>query len=167
MSRQSNPIPLSLRFISFVAAAAALPSIPVVGTAWADDVVPGHVIVAATLDHALLLWDATPEIASIVVAKLSDADANVRLEHDALHLLAASLSKVKHARTITLRVLYSKTGELNPVYGTPTFAGIERYASVEMSSADASRDRDQWQELAPKAAAPAWVQYRVIGRLPR
>jgi hypothetical protein len=128
--------------------------------------VPGHVIVARSSDDALLLWDATDDVADVVRLGLSGDDAGRRLRHDALRMLAASLDRVPGARTITLRVLYSKTGDVSPVYGSPTFAGVERYASVTIDSHLASGDRDRWKELAANAALPAWIHYRIEGDLP-
>lgn len=129
--------------------------------------VPGHVILARAEGDALAIWDATPEVASIVSAKLSATDAQDRLEHDALRVLADVLPKVSsNARTVTVRILYSKTGDVSPVYGTPTFAGVERYANVEVKMSDAAPERDRWKNLGDKASLPSWVHVDVVGQLP-
>jgi hypothetical protein len=128
--------------------------------------VPGHFILARTHDDALAIWDSTPEIAAIVNGKLSDADAKARLEHDALRVLAAVTPEVaSNAKTISVRVIYSKTGDVSPVYGTPTFADVERFATLTMKAQDAASDRDKWKELGD-AAPPGWVQFDVVGDLP-
>lgn len=128
--------------------------------------VPGRVVLARAEGDALLIWDSTAEVAAIVSGKLSDADANARLEHDALRVLAAEQAKITSAKTITVRVVFSKTGDVSPVYGSPTFAGVERYATVEIQGADASSDRDKWKELPDNATPPAWVKFDVLGELP-
>jgi hypothetical protein len=128
--------------------------------------VPGHVVLARAEGDALLIWDSTAEVATIVSDKLSDAEANARLERDALRVLAAAQPKMTGAKSITVRVVFSKTGDVSPVYGSPTFAGIERYATLKIDAADASSDRDKWKELAADAMPPAWVQFDVIGALP-
>jgi hypothetical protein len=64
-----------------------------------------------------------------------------------------------------VRVIYSKTGEVSPVYGTPTFADVERFATLTMKAEDAASDRDKWRELGD-GAPPAWVQFDVVGELP-
>jgi len=130
------------------------------------DSVPGHVIVARENDDAVLLWDATPDVADIVRERLSDADAEKRLERDALRALATSLDRVPNARTVTLRVLYSKIGDVSPTYGSPTFAGVERYATLTVDARRAAGDDDRWKELGPRAAVPAWIDYQVVGELP-
>jgi len=131
------------------------------------DPVPGHVIVARTQGAALLIWDATAEIAAITAAKLSNDDANARIERDALRVLAASLGAVKNSKTVTVRVLYARTGDVSPVYGTPTFAGIERYANLTVDTRAAAADKDKWEEERdPKVAPPAWIAYKILGQLP-
>lgn len=138
---------------------------PVAG--WAQATVPGTVVVARTSSDALIIWDSSPEIAAIVKDKLSDRDANVRIEHDALHVLATSLDKVgKDAKTITVRVVYSKNGDVSPVYGTPTFLGIEKYATVSASRTDLATDRDKWKEIGDTADLPAWIKVEILGKLP-
>jgi hypothetical protein len=128
--------------------------------------VPGRVVLARAEGDALLIWDSTAEVAAIVSGKLSDADANARLERDALHVLAAEQPKVTSAKSITVRVVFSKTGDVSPVYGSPTFAGVERYATLKIDASDAASDRDKWKELADTATPPAWVKFDVIGELP-
>jgi hypothetical protein len=134
--------------------------------AFALETIPGNVIVVRESDDAVLLWDATPDVEDIVKARLSDTDAGARLERDALRALAASLDQVPKARTVTLRVLYSKTGDVSPAYGSPTFAGIERYATLTVDARRATGDADRWQELGPKSAVPSWIGYKVEGQLP-
>jgi len=129
--------------------------------------VPGHIVVARVSDDALIIWDASPEIASIVTNKIADDAANNQLERDALKVLAQSLAKLeKSAKSVTVRVIYNKTGAVSPVYGAPTFAGVERYATLEVPYKDAVSDRDKWKELDPKHAVPTWVAFKVIGQLP-
>ncbi len=128
--------------------------------------VPGHVILAKISGDALLLWDATPEVAAVVDGKLPDDAANERLERDALRVLADEFPKVERSRSITLRVLYDKTGDVSPVYGTATFAGVETYATLTMRTADVARDRDRRRDLEAAAPPPAWVTFRIVGKLP-
>jgi hypothetical protein len=127
---------------------------------------PGHVIVAKTTGNALLIWDATPEIAAIVSAKLSDADAEAEIAHDALRVLAEGLPLTARANSIAVRVIYERTGDVSPVYGSPTFAGVERYAILTLDARDALSDRDRWRELDSHAPLPHWIAYQITGRLP-
>ncbi len=128
---------------------------------------PGNVIVARPAGNALLIWDASADVAAIVANKTSDADAKTLLERDAARVLAASLSKTDiGASSITLRVIYQKTGAVSPVYGSATFAGVERYATLRLSGRDARSDRDRWHELAGDGPLPAWFAFDVTGELP-
>jgi hypothetical protein len=138
------------------------------GASWAEESsIPGHVVLARAEDDALAIWDSTPVVSAIVSGKLSDADAKARLERDALRVLAEVQPKVaSSAKTITVRVIYQKIGDVSPVYGTPTFAGVERYATLKVKAADAASDRGKWKELGDKATPPAWVEFDVVGELP-
>lgn len=136
-------------------------------TAALADEVPGHAVLAKPAGDALVIWDASPVVASIVKSKTNDADANDLLERDAAHVLASMAPDVdKSAKTITVRVIYSKTGAVSPVYGTPTFMGIERYATLTVPAGDAQTDRDKWKELDSKAPVPGWFAFKVTGLLP-
>jgi hypothetical protein len=133
----------------------------------ADDAVPGAVVLARASSDALLIWDASDDVAAIVKDKASDADANARLERDAVRVLASHANEIgKSAKTITLRVIYSKTGAVSPVYGTPTFLGTERYATLSADAAPIADDRDRWKESDGKLPAPGWLTWKVLGRLP-
>jgi hypothetical protein len=123
--------------------------------------------VARSSGDALLLWDASSEVSAIVSTKLSDDDANARLKRDAIRVLAASVENVsKDARSVTIRVLYNKTGAVSPAYGAATFAGVERYAEMTLSGAAFFQDRDHWRESADRTAYPRWLAFRVVGSLP-
>ena len=132
----------------------------------ADDAVPGHAIVARTAPDALVIWDATADVTSIVKDKVSDTDAASRLERDALRVLASTADRLKRAKTVTVRVIYNKTGDVSPVYGSPTFAGVERFANLTVDAADVSGDKDKWRDLSDKAPVPAWVAFKIVGSLP-
>jgi hypothetical protein len=129
--------------------------------------VPGHFVLARASEDALVLFDASPEVAAIVSNKTPDADANDALERDALKVLALMLPKLeKSTKSVTVRLTYNKSGAVSPVYGAPTFAGVERYALLEVTYKDAAVDRDKWKELDPKHAVPPWISFKVIGQLP-
>ncbi len=147
----------------------ALVAAAFVGTAsaaWADDV-PGRAVLAKPGGDALVIWDASPVVASIVKSKTNDAGANDLLERDAVHVLAAMAPNIdKTAKTITVRVIYSRTGAVSPVYGTPTFMGIERYATLTVPGPNAQGDRDKWKELDTNSPVPSWFAFKIVGLLP-
>jgi hypothetical protein len=128
---------------------------------------PGHAILARPGPDALFVWDASRDVATIVADRRSDDEARALLERDALRALAAALADAgPDLRTVTVRIVYDRTGAVSPVYGAATFAGVERYATVRMSGADAAADRDRWRELGETGALPAWPVYTVSGVLP-
>jgi hypothetical protein len=155
------------RLASVLACAALLSLFAPVSTLAEDVSIPGHAVLARASGEALVIWDATPLIASVVQGKLSDADANSLVAHDALRILARMQPNVdKSAKSITVRVIYNKTGEVSPVYGAATFAGVERYATLTAPAAALRTDKSKWKELDDKTALPAWLVFTVIGKLP-
>jgi hypothetical protein len=129
--------------------------------------VPGHVIVARAEGDALVIWDATAEVTEIVKDKLDDDAAKDRLKRDALEEVTLEESKLSNLTSISVRVIYTKTGDVSPVYGSPTFAGVERYAVLKMSAADVKSDRGQWKEaVAGAGTVPSWAAFTILGSLP-
>jgi len=152
--------------IRIVAVATLISTLPIATFAAAPDV-PGHAILARAEGSALVIWDSTTEVADIVKDKLDDATAKSRLERDALDEAAIEAPKLTNATSITVRVVYTKSGDVSPVYGSPTFEGVERYATLTMSMNDVKNDRDKWKEaVAGTAALPSWINFSVSGDLP-
>ena len=133
------------------------------------DALSSKPVIARLGADALVLWDATAVVTQIVSDKATDADANVRLERGALKALAETAPSLADAKTITVRVIYAKTGAVSPVYGAATFAGVERYATLEISGADARSDAGKWKEAAAAGTAgpfPKSITFTVTGVLP-
>ncbi len=132
-----------------------------------DDTIPGSFIVAKRQPEALVIWDSQPTIVQIVTDKLADADANKLLQRQALEVLAAAADRVKSARTVTVRIVYSKTGAINPAYNAATFVGIEKYAEVTLDQSQITSDAEHWKEAAKtNGALPSFSQLKIIGALP-
>jgi hypothetical protein len=156
--RGLNPT-VAMFFVTMLALAA--PSVA------APDTPIGHVIVARSSGAALVIWDASPEVASMVSQHVDDAAAARRLGGDALRVLVASLEKVSSAaESLTVRVVYNRTGDVSPVYGAATFAGVERYAEITADMKSLVEDRDHWKELVPSAPLPSWFAVKITGKLP-
>ena len=129
--------------------------------------VPGDAVLAKPGGNALVIWDASPVVASIVKTKTPDAEAAETLERDAVRVLAGMSGLVeKSAKSVTVRVTYAETGAVSPVYGTRPFAGIELYATLTAPAADTAGDRDHWKTLGPKTPLPPWFVFKVVGKLP-
>jgi len=125
-----------------------------------------HVVIANAGPSAVLIWNASPIVAQIVTDGASDQVANDRLERAALRAIASDVALLPHAKTISVRILYDKTGDVSPVYGGPTFAGVERYATLTCDAAHARANAAQWKGLRETDALPAWLTLTVVGTLP-
>ena len=126
-------------------------------------------VIARAGADALVLWDASTLVAQIVSDKASDADANARLANGALKALVQVAPRLDRAKSITVRVVYARTGAVSPVYGAATFAGVERYATLEISGSDAKADTGKWKEAAAGGSTsvlPKSVTFTITGKLP-
>ncbi len=163
-----------MKLVSSTVLLALAVSLPLAAPAADAPKFPGSAVVVATGNasanngRALIIWDATDEVADIV-SKKQDADtANGRLFHDALHALAANVGALdKSAANVTVRIIYQKTGAVSPVYGTATLQGVERYATVSLVAKDAKGNRDGWQSLKDDAKLPDFVTVKILGTLPQ
>ncbi len=150
-----------------LAALTALAVLLPVAALRAENGVPGNVVVARASGDALVIWDASPEVGELVSSRTPDDRAAARLQRDALRVAADSLSKIEGgASSLTVRIIYSKSGAVSPVYGAATFAGVERYATVQLPFKDAQADRDHWKTLDAKTPLPKWIEVKVTGQLP-
>ena len=135
-------------------------------TSQAEDV-PGHAVLAQPSGDALIIWNASPVVAGIVRSKLTDAQADDMLERDATRVLAKMLPNIdRGTKTVTVRIIYDKSGAVSPMYGAATFQGFERYALLTAPAARTVSDQDRWRELKPSQPLPGWLSYKVIGLLP-
>jgi len=133
----------------------------------AAEAVPGNAVLARANGDALVVWDATTVIALIVKNRTNDATANDVLEHDAARVLAAIAPSVnKSVKTIGVQIVYSKTGDVSPVYGSATFQGVEDYATLTVTMAELRAHARAWKDLDPKSSLPASLAFKVTGHLP-
>ena len=133
----------------------------------AETTIPGKFVVARTDGSALIIWDCAPVVEQIVKEKLTDADANTLLQRDALLILEKTAPQFGAATSVRVRLVYSKTGAMNPAYGAATFAGIERYAEMNMPIKNLRADKDRWKEAAAGTGPlPAFTSLTVKGALP-
>ena len=148
------------------ALALALPALSPLAAS-AEGAVPGAVSVARTTEDALIIWDASPEVAGFVTNKTPEDQAAAQLRHDALRVAAANVSKIESsAKTVTIRVIYNKSGPYSQVYKAETFGGVVRYATFVFPYKDAADDKDHWKTLDAKAPLPGWIKYTVLDKLP-
>ncbi|MBV8362954.1 MAG: hypothetical protein JO018_01675 [Candidatus Eremiobacteraeota bacterium] len=131
--------------------------------ALADD---GMVVVAKGGDKPLLLWDATPVVTTIVSTKQPRAAALQDLESRAMQILGERAPSLRHAKSLTIRLIYQKTGAVSPVYGTATFEGIERLFELTASANDARSHAKQLADQLQHGSVPRGVDLNVTGKLP-
>lgn len=94
---------------------------------------PSGTIVLARAGHApVLIWDATPAVIDIVHNKTSDADALKALSAQAAQIDLQRFKRYPSAQQITVRVIYQRAGSVSPVYGSPTFGGVESLLNVTL-----------------------------------
>lgn len=136
--------------------------------ALARDAAGEKIVLARAEGDALVLWDASDLVTQIVADRDPDPVANALLERGALRAAAQALPQLKGAKTIAVRVIYQRTGAVSPAYGAATFAGVERYALLTISAADAASDKGKWREAgtANTGPLPANVTFAITGALP-
>src|ERR1700680_415833 len=109
----------AILFLSLVAAALAGSIRPVAGP----------VILARSGAQSTYLWDASPYVAQLVTERNVD-DAGMRaIEATAVTILRDKAASSR-AKTLILRIVYTRSGAVSPVYGTLTFAGVEKLATL-------------------------------------
>ncbi|PZR56358.1 MAG: hypothetical protein DLM50_08815 [Candidatus Meridianibacter frigidus] len=129
----------------------------------AETAVPGHAVLARPDGAALIIWDASRVVAMVVRSTMSDRAANHLLELDSIKVLARMLPLIdSRASSATVRVVYSLTGAVSPVYGTVTFAGVEHYSAL---TADA-KSLANWKKMHTPESIFPWFRYIVLGKLP-
>jgi hypothetical protein len=110
-------------------------------------------------------WDATPFVVHLVDDHLVGAAGLRALETTALKALAGR-TKTSRTRGLVLRVLYQKTGAVNPAYGTPAFAGVETVLTMRATRANLAGHAAQWQTALVQGRIPAGLSIAVTGNLP-
>jgi hypothetical protein len=126
----------------------------------------GAISVARTTGKAVIVWQATPLIATMIAAKESDGKAFADLESQALEIIKARKAMFGEASSVSVHVLYAKTGPVNPTYKVAVFAGIERILTVTADQA-ALKNSSTWPKAVDPAHLPPGVTISIDGKLPR
>jgi hypothetical protein len=131
-----------------------------------DGMPQGTVTLTKARGDALVVWDATDELASLVSAKSTRKATLERLASDAALIYGDRAPALKKtARSLMVLVLYTKTGAISPTYHTATFEGVERLLSVKAQTAD-YKHAAQWSQSLAAGKTPAGVSLTIIGQLP-
>jgi len=136
------------------------------GLAFGDALPQGTVTLTKARGDALAVWDATDELTAMVAQKPTKKDALARLEADAALIFANRAPALrKNAKTLSILVLYTKTGAISPTYHTATFEGVERLLTLKGALRNSSQARTWAQQL--RAGHPVTaVSIDVTGQLP-
>jgi len=127
----------------------------------------GTLILAKENGNALLIWDCTRELASLVARKTKPEDEIKTLKTDAVRaLLQNSKRLAKTATTLTVRVVYNRVGEIDPRYGTPTFQGVERLMMLEAPVPLIPKAAASWIHAIETASPTKGLTVQVTGKVP-
>ena len=126
----------------------------------------GHVVEArATSASTLFLWDATPYVITLVHDRVL-GNAGLRAIQATAATVLAQRAKTARSRDVVLRILYQKTGAVNPAYGAPTFEGVEVVAVLSARAKEVVRNGAAWAAQLAKGHAPKGLTVQILGRLP-
>lgn len=150
-----------MRIFVTIAAAAAIFFV----CAPAEAGVDGTVIMAKAGDRPLFLWDCTPVVTKMVETKQPRDAALRELESDAM-TIASERAATTGARSLTVRVVYQKTGAVSPTYGTATFEGVEHVFDLTVDTSDAKSHGASFASSLANGTAPKSVTVSIAGALP-
>jgi hypothetical protein len=126
----------------------------------------GHVVEArATAASTLFLWDATPYVIALVHDRVL-GNAGLRAIQATGATALAQRAKAARSRNVVLRILYQKTGAVNPAYGAPTFEGVEVVAVLSAPAKQAVRNGPAWAAQLAQGRTPKGLTVQILGRLP-
>ncbi|MBV8726790.1 MAG: hypothetical protein JO233_03310 [Candidatus Eremiobacteraeota bacterium] len=126
----------------------------------------GTVTLTKARGDALAVWDATDELTSLVAQKSTKKDVLARLESDAALVFGDRARPLKRtAKTLSILVLYTKTGAISPTYHTATFEGVERLLTFKARVRD-SAQAQKWAQQLRAGHSVAAVSINVTGQLP-
>jgi hypothetical protein len=118
-------------------------------------------------NDAVATWDASSEIADLSARHLPAQQARMRLERDALRLLAEVQPPTGSAvKTITVRIVYADISKSGPRIAASALKSTNIYGTITLTMGDAVSDRDHWKETLDTQAPPAWIHSDIRGKLP-
>jgi hypothetical protein len=123
------------------------------------------VILARSGVQSTYLWEASPYVAQLVADK-NVGDAGLRtLEGTAVSVLRDKATS-SHAKTLILRVVYTRSGEVSPVYGTLTFIGVEKLATLTVARDAIVKRGAAWAQDVANGKIPHDLKVEITGKLP-
>jgi len=127
----------------------------------------GTVTLAKVEGNAVAVWDASDAVAALVSRQYGKDEALRLLESDAARILITRAPTLaKRATTLTVTVIYKKTGAVSPQYQIATFEGLERLLYVKGAITDATAANNSWVGDLQDAKPPKNLEIVVTGSLP-
>jgi hypothetical protein len=125
----------------------------------------GIVVLAHSAPTALLIWDASPVVGDLVIARrLGDAGIQA-LEIDAIHILAARAPGL-HAKRVEVRVQYAPTGVVGAAYQASTFANETPILSLAADRALVAAEHQAWIAAVASQRRPQGLTVTMLGAFP-
>ena len=125
------------------------------------------VVLTRAHGDALAIWDATSTVTTLVSSKASSDQALRQIESEAFAVLVQKHKSLPaDATTLTVQVIYQKTGAVSPTYQVATFSGIERLLTVKASIAEIAAHAADDQTQISAGKIPAGVTIVISGKLP-
>ncbi|HVS46755.1 MAG TPA: hypothetical protein VMS32_08815 [Verrucomicrobiae bacterium] len=125
----------------------------------------GNLILARSGAQSTYLWDATKYVTQLVVDKDLGTQGMRDLQATAMQTLADKARNSK-SESILLSVLYSKIGAISPVYGTATFAGVEKVLTLTASRIEIAKNGSRDAAMLLAGQTPPGIKVVVTGALP-
>jgi hypothetical protein len=126
----------------------------------------GTVLLAKTGEQALVIWDATSTVTTIVSDKTPRDVALQTLESQAVTVAASKAPVLPSAKTITVRIIYEMSGDVSPVYKTATFTGFQHLVAVTVPKLDLAKNAASYSKALAAGTVPADVKVDKTGDLP-
>jgi len=125
----------------------------------------GNLILARSGAQSTYLWDATDYVTQLVSDNDVGAAGMRDLQATAVRALAGKVRNSK-SKTILLSVMYTKTGAVSPVYGTATFAGVEKVLTLTARGIEIRKNGLEDAEMLLVGRAPRGIKIIITGVLP-
>ncbi len=149
------------RFAAIIIAVAVLHG----SIAVAADAPAGLVVVARRSPTALLIWDASQAVGTLVVARTSPDASRRSLEADGIRILADRAPRF-HTRQIDLRVQYAPVGVEGVAYQASTFANATPVLVLHADRSALISHADAWIADVGAGRQPRGLTVDTVGALP-
>jgi hypothetical protein len=126
----------------------------------------GKVILTRVSADALVVWDATDRVVTLETAKTPMADIAQTLEAESATAAVSMLDSLGSAKTVTVRVVYQKTGAVSPEYGNASLQGVERLFAITYPIANLAAKAPGYADAFHKGTTPSGVTVTTLGKLP-